>query len=53
MLDHNPCYVCDAIVHPQPYKRTEDDYDFKLYISELAVEMIEEQFGLELSRSMF
>ncbi|CAG8629258.1 4866_t:CDS:2 [Funneliformis caledonium] len=48
--EKNPCYDCDAIIHPQPYKRTEEDSDFKLYISELAVEMIEEQFSLEMSR---
>ncbi|RIA85285.1 pre-RNA processing PIH1/Nop17-domain-containing protein [Glomus cerebriforme] len=44
------CYVCDAIIHPLPCKRTREDFDFKLYIIELAVEMIEEQFNLELNR---
>jgi len=45
------CYVCDAIIHSLPFKRTREDSDFKLYITELAVEMIEEQFNLELSRN--
>ncbi|CAI2184228.1 8575_t:CDS:2 [Funneliformis geosporum] len=47
--EKNLCYDCDAIIHPQPYKRTEDP-DFRLYICELAVEMIEEQFSIELGR---
>ncbi|PKY40363.1 PIH1-domain-containing protein [Rhizophagus irregularis] len=45
------CYVCDAIIHTSPFKRTREDSDFKLYIIELAVEMIEEQFNLELTRN--
>ncbi|CAG8570280.1 12048_t:CDS:2 [Rhizophagus irregularis] len=45
------CYVCDAIIHTLPFKRTREDSDFKLYIIELAVEMIEEQFNLELTRN--
>ncbi|GBC07778.1 hypothetical protein RclHR1_07690012 [Rhizophagus clarus] len=45
-----PCYVCDAIIHSLPFKRTREDSDFRLYIIELAVEMIEEQFNLELTR---
>lgn len=51
MLEEDLCYVCDAIIHTLPFKRTREDSDFKLYIIELAVEMIEEQFNLELTRS--
>ncbi|CAG8711233.1 1804_t:CDS:2, partial [Racocetra persica] len=48
--DQNECLVCDAIIHSDPYKRTIKDSDFKLYITELAVELIEDNHKLQLSR---
>ncbi|CAG8590656.1 5294_t:CDS:2 [Acaulospora colombiana] len=48
--DQNTCLVCDVIIHTEPYRRTKKDPDFKLYITELAAEMIEEQYDLQLSR---
>ncbi|CAG8537576.1 14198_t:CDS:2, partial [Dentiscutata erythropus] len=46
----NECLVCDAMIHSDPYKRTIEDSDFKLYITELAVELIEDNHKLQLSR---
>ncbi|CAG8546071.1 17357_t:CDS:2, partial [Cetraspora pellucida] len=46
----NECFVCDAIIHSEPYKRTIKDSDFKLYITELAVELMEDNHTLQLSR---
>ncbi|RIB24055.1 pre-RNA processing PIH1/Nop17-domain-containing protein [Gigaspora rosea] len=46
----NECLVCDAMIHSDPYKRTIKDSDFKLYITELAVELIEDNHKLQLSR---
>ncbi|GJJ67993.1 hypothetical protein EMPS_00339 [Entomortierella parvispora] len=43
--------VVDACIHTQPYKRTETDLDFKLYIMELAMEWVEEKCRMDLSRS--
>lgn len=45
--------MVDACVHTDAYKRTEKDFDYKLYIMELAMEWVEEKCQIELSRSMF
>ncbi|KAG0240746.1 hypothetical protein BGX31_001684 [Mortierella sp. GBA43] len=42
--------VIDACIHTEPFKRTEKDFDYKLYIMELAMEWIEEKCRIELSR---
>ncbi|KAG0346218.1 PIH1 domain-containing protein 1 [Podila humilis] len=42
--------VIDACVHTDAYKRTEKDFDYKLYIMELAMEWAEEKCRLDLSR---
>ncbi|KAI9299425.1 pre-RNA processing PIH1/Nop17-domain-containing protein [Cunninghamella echinulata] len=42
--------IFDACIHTQPYLRSERDLDFRLYILELAFELIEEQCEIELSR---
>ncbi|CAG8560922.1 7715_t:CDS:2 [Diversispora eburnea] len=46
----NLCLVCDAIINTEPYKRTKKDSDFKLYVSELLSEMVEEKHGIQLIR---
>ncbi|KAG0210466.1 PIH1 domain-containing protein 1 [Mortierella sp. GBA30] len=43
--------VLDACVHSEAYKRTEKDFDYKLYIMELAMEWVEEKCCVELSRN--
>ncbi|KAF9398806.1 hypothetical protein BGZ94_005891, partial [Podila epigama] len=43
--------VVDACIHTEPYKRTEKDFDYKLYIMELAMEWVEEKCKVELSRN--
>ncbi|KAG0310377.1 hypothetical protein BGZ97_012601 [Linnemannia gamsii] len=43
--------VVDACIHTEPYKRTEKDFDYKLYIMELAMEWVEEKCRVELSRN--
>ncbi|KAF9303520.1 PIH1 domain-containing protein 1 [Mortierella antarctica] len=43
--------VVDACVHTDAYKRTEKDFDYKLYIMELAMEWVEEKCQIELSRN--
>lgn len=43
--------VVDACIHTEPYKRSEKDFDYKLYIMELAMEWVEEKCRVELSRS--
>lgn len=43
--------MVDACVHTDAYKRTEKDFDYKLYIMELAMEWVEEKCQIELSRS--
>ncbi|KAG0341307.1 PIH1 domain-containing protein 1 [Podila horticola] len=43
--------VVDACVHTDAYKRTEKDFDYKLYIMELAMEWVEEKCHIELSRN--
>lgn len=42
--------IFDTCIHTQPYIRSEHDLDFRLYILELAFELIEEQNKIELSR---
>ncbi|KAK3821027.1 MAG: pre-RNA processing PIH1/Nop17-domain-containing protein [Benniella sp.] len=42
--------VLDACIHTEPFKRTEKDFDYKLYIMELAMEWVEEKCRIELSR---
>ncbi|CAJ0750941.1 14675_t:CDS:2 [Entrophospora sp. SA101] len=44
------CLVCDFIVNNEVYQRILNDYDFKLYVSEVAVELIEEKNMIELGR---
>ncbi|KAI8606375.1 pre-RNA processing PIH1/Nop17-domain-containing protein [Dissophora ornata] len=43
--------VIDACIHTEPFKRTEKDMDYKLYIMELAMEWVEEKCRIELSRN--
>ncbi|KAK3841532.1 MAG: pre-RNA processing PIH1/Nop17-domain-containing protein [Linnemannia gamsii] len=43
--------VVDACIHTEPYKRAEKDFDYKLYIMELAMEWVEEKCRVELSRN--
>ncbi|KAF9948283.1 hypothetical protein BGZ65_008180 [Modicella reniformis] len=43
--------VVDACIHTEPYKRTEKDFDYKLYIMELAMEWVEEKCRVDLSRN--
>ncbi|KAG0018884.1 PIH1 domain-containing protein 1 [Podila clonocystis] len=43
--------VVDACVHTDAYKRTQKDFDYKLYIMELAMEWVEEKCQIELSRN--
>ncbi|KAF9128896.1 hypothetical protein BGX30_014153 [Mortierella sp. GBA39] len=43
--------VVDACIHSEPYKRAEKDFDYKLYIMELAMEWVEEKCRVELSRN--
>ena len=43
--------VVDACIHTEPYRRAEKDFDYKLYIMELAMEWVEEKCRVELSRS--
>ncbi|CAO3566521.1 unnamed protein product [Mortierella alpina] len=43
--------VVDACIHTEPYKRAEGDFDYKLYIMELAMEWVEEKCRVELSRN--
>jgi len=44
--------VLDACIHTEPFKRTEKDFDYKLYIMELAMEWVEEKCRIELSRGI-
>ncbi|KAG0255886.1 hypothetical protein BG011_004879 [Mortierella polycephala] len=46
-----PYLVVDACIHTEPYKRTEKDFDYKLYIMELAMEWVEEKCRIDLSRN--
>jgi hypothetical protein len=53
-LDHdragNPSMVVDACIHTKPFVRAEGDLDYRLYIIELSIELIEEREKVELSR---
>ncbi|KAI8393759.1 pre-RNA processing PIH1/Nop17-domain-containing protein [Radiomyces spectabilis] len=44
------CLIMDACIHTQPYLRSERDLDFRLYIMELAMEYVEENEHISLSR---
>jgi hypothetical protein len=44
------CIVIDACIHTKPYLRAERDLDYRLYILELAMELIEERDKVQLSR---
>lgn len=44
------CLVFDACINTTPFKQSENDDDFKLFIIELAVEWVEEKHKLKLSR---
>ncbi|KAG2171593.1 hypothetical protein INT43_008319 [Umbelopsis isabellina] len=44
------CMVVDACVHTKPFVRAEGDLDYRLYIIELAIELIEDREKVELSR---
>ncbi|KAI9140975.1 pre-RNA processing PIH1/Nop17-domain-containing protein [Paraphysoderma sedebokerense] len=45
-----PCVVFSACINSDPFFKSENDFDFKLFIIELAMELIEERFKMELSR---
>ncbi|KAI8079972.1 pre-RNA processing PIH1/Nop17-domain-containing protein [Halteromyces radiatus] len=42
--------IMDACIHTQPFIRSEHDLDFRLYIMELAMEHVEDELGVNLSR---
>ncbi|KAG4094815.1 PIH1-domain-containing protein [Neocallimastix lanati (nom. inval.)] len=44
------CIVFDACVNTNPIIKATKDYDFKLFLIELALEWVEEKYKLELSR---
>ncbi|KAF9433046.1 PIH1 domain-containing protein 1 [Entomortierella beljakovae] len=44
--------VVDACIHTDALKRAERDFDYKLYIMELAMEWTEEKCRIELSRNL-
>jgi hypothetical protein len=44
------CMVIDACVHTKPFLRAERDLDYRLYILELAMELVEEREKVQLSR---
>lgn len=44
------CIVVDACVHTQPYVRAEHDLDYRLYLLELAMELVEAREKVHLSR---
>jgi len=50
--DHadKPCIVVDACIHTKPYVRAERDLDYRLYVLELAMELVEEREKVQLSR---
>ncbi|KAI8581482.1 hypothetical protein K450DRAFT_298546 [Umbelopsis ramanniana AG] len=51
-FDHaeKACMVIDACIHTQPFLRAERDLDYRLYILELAMELVEERDKVQLSR---
>jgi len=44
------CVVFDACINTNPIIKATKDYDYKLFLIELAIEWIEEKYKLELSR---
>ncbi|KAG5459247.1 MAG: pre-RNA processing PIH1/Nop17-domain-containing protein [Olpidium bornovanus] len=46
----HPCLVFSACIHTSPYQKAKDDFDFKLFLIELAVEWVEEKSGLKMNR---
>ncbi|KAI9179626.1 hypothetical protein H9P43_004954 [Blastocladiella emersonii ATCC 22665] len=44
------CLVVDALVHSDVHERGEADWDFKVFLIELALEWVEEKHKLSLSR---
>ncbi|KAK9765996.1 hypothetical protein K7432_005254 [Basidiobolus ranarum] len=48
--DGKACLVFDACIHSEPFQRSCQDFDFRLYIIELAIEWVEEKNKLELRR---
>ncbi|KAI9313681.1 pre-RNA processing PIH1/Nop17-domain-containing protein [Dichotomocladium elegans] len=44
--------IFDACIHTLPYTRSEHDLDFRLYILELCIELVEERLSVELSRGI-
>lgn len=46
----NLCLVFDACINSRPYKKCLDNHDFKLFITELAIEWVEEKHKLKLNR---
>jgi len=45
-----PCLVFDTCIHSDPYYKTMENGDFKLFIIELAMEWVEEKNKMALSR---
>ncbi|RUS30309.1 pre-RNA processing PIH1/Nop17-domain-containing protein [Jimgerdemannia flammicorona] len=48
-----PNLVFDACIHTNPYVRAERDLDYRLYVLELAMELVEEKEGVTLSRGNY
>ncbi|KAI8815049.1 pre-RNA processing PIH1/Nop17-domain-containing protein [Cladochytrium replicatum] len=44
------CVVFDACINNAPLEKSRDDFDFQLFLIELALEWVEEKHGMELSR---
>lgn len=50
LLAGKPALIFDACINTQPYMRSERHLEFRLYILELCIELIEERISVELSR---
>ncbi|KAJ1920461.1 hypothetical protein H4219_001298 [Mycoemilia scoparia] len=50
--DRPQYWIYDAIVHPDPINRAEQDFDFRLYLTELALEHVEDKYGYVLGRDI-
>ncbi|CAG8600443.1 4483_t:CDS:2 [Ambispora leptoticha] len=48
----NLCLVCDAVLNTKVYEKTIENYDFKLFIAEHAMEHIEDKHNLKLNRDI-
>ncbi|CAG8464293.1 1321_t:CDS:2 [Ambispora gerdemannii] len=46
------CLVCDVVLNTKIYKKTEKNYDFKLFIAEHVMEHIEDKHKLRLNREI-